>query len=38
MRRPEGLISVLLDSQARQEERWDAAGDLEDYPTRRWCR
>jgi hypothetical protein len=27
------LISVLLDSHARQDERWDAAGDLEDYPT-----
>jgi hypothetical protein len=30
---PSGLISVLLDEHARQDERWDAAGDLELYPT-----
>jgi hypothetical protein len=30
---PSGLISVLLDQRARQDERWDAAGDLELYPT-----
>jgi hypothetical protein len=30
---PAGLISVLLDESARQDERWDAAGDLEQYPT-----
>jgi hypothetical protein len=33
VRQPEGLIQVLLDSHARQDERWDAAGDLDDYPT-----
>jgi hypothetical protein len=30
---PAGLIRVLLDESARQDERWDAAGDLESYPT-----
>jgi hypothetical protein len=33
LEQPAGLISVLLDESARQDERWDAAGDLEFYPT-----
>jgi hypothetical protein len=33
VQQPDGLISVLLDRSARQDERWDAASDLEEYPT-----
>jgi hypothetical protein len=33
VQQPHGLISVLLDESARQDERWDAASDLEAYPT-----
>lgn len=33
LRQPEGLIRVLLDSHGHQDERWDAAGDPEGYPT-----
>jgi hypothetical protein len=31
-KQPEGLISVLLDQEAREDERHDAAMDLSHYP------